>query len=323
MFWYPPMLPTLSLSTFRRTLGAAAGALLLVAGAVAGPQLAHAQSGQPRSLETAFGPVKVNAAPQRVITLDEGALDTAIALGITPVGSVAARGGTELPAYLQDHAAGVAIVGTTREPNLEAILSQRPDLILAPPGLEQRVYAVLSKIAPTVVTTETPTAPWEQRNALYAAALGKEDEMARKLDELRTRISGLRDRLPRDETFSVVRWNPQGPLAMSNRLITGQILTALGLKGTDIAANLGERPHSDILSLENLGAIDADRLFIATLNEQGEATLAAARQQPAFNRLSAVRNDHSYMVDGQVWTSATGIMAAHRILDDVERILVQ
>ena len=278
---------------------------------------------QAKTLDTAFGKVEVKAAPQRVVTLDEGALDTAVALGVPPVGSVAARGGNELPAYLQAHAPDVTIVGTTREPNLEAILSQRPDLILAPPGLEKRVYDVLSKIAPTVVADVSPTAPWQERNALYAAALGKEDAMAARLSEVDGRIAALRERVPQGESFSVVRWNPQGPLAMSSKLITGQILTALGLRATDIADKLGDRPHSDILSLENLGAIDADRLFIATLNEQGDATLAAARQQPAFNRLNAVRNDRTSTVDGQVWTSGTGIMAAERILDDIEQILAR
>lgn len=315
----------LSISSFaalqrerRAFSGLMSAALLAVAGLLSNPLQA-----QGKTLDTAFGQVKVKADPQRVITLDEGALDTALALDIQPVGSVAARGGTELPVYLQPLAKDVAIVGTTREPNLEAILSQRPDLILAPPGLEKRVYDILTKIAPTIVSTVPTTAPWQERNALYAAALDKEDEFKARVEEVEARVASLRDRVEPGQTFSVVRWNPQGPLAMSSQLITGQILTSLGLKSTDIAAGLGERPHSDILSLENLGAVDADWLFIATLNAQGEATLAAARQQPAFTRLNAVRNDRAIPVDGQVWSSATGILAAEYILNDIESILVK
>ena len=314
-----------SISTFaasqreRRTFsGLLSAALLLTASLLSAPLQA-----QEKTLDTAFGPVKVKADPQRVITLDEGALDTVLALDMQPVGSVAARGGKDLPDYLQPHAKNVAIVGATREPNLEAILSQRPDLILAPPGLEKRVYDILSKIAPTVVSTVPTTAPWQERNALYAAALGKEEAFKERLAKVETHIASLRDRVESGQTFSVVRWNPQGPMAMSSQLITGQILTALGLKSTDIAAGLGERPHSDILSLENLGAVDADWLFMATLNAQGEATLAAARQQSAFTRLNAVRNDRAIPVDGQVWSSATGILAAEYILNDIEKILVK
>ena len=279
-------------------------------------------SAQERTLDTAFGPVTVKAA-DRVVTLDEGALDTALAVGVQPVGSVAVRGGTDLPTYLQDHARNVEIVGTTREPSLEAILAQRPQLILAPPGLEKRVYDILSKIAPTVVPTVASTAPWQERNALYVAALGKEAEFGKRVQEVESRIQALRDRVKAGETFTVVRWNPQGPLAMSSKLMTGQILTALGLQSTEIAAGLGDRPHSDILSLENLGKIDADWIFIATLNEQGEATLAAARKQPAFTRLAAVRNERAVTVDGQVWSSANGVLAANRVVDDIEGILLK
>ena len=279
-------------------------------------------SAQERTLDTAFGPVTVKAA-ERVVTLDEGALDTALAVGVQPVGSVAVRGGTDLPNYLQEHAKSVEIVGTTREPSLEAILAQRPELILAPPGLEKRVYDILSKIAPTVVPTVASTAPWQERNALYVAALAKETEYQQRVAEVEARIQALRDRVKPGETFTVVRWNPQGPLAMSSKLMTGQILTALGLKSTEIAAGMGERPHSDILSLENLGKIDGDWIFIATLNEQGEATLAAARKQPAFNRLAAVRNDRAVTVDGQVWSSANGVLAAERVVDDIEGIILK
>jgi len=303
----------------RRALSGFLAALIFLAATLLSSVVLAGQ----KTLDTAFGPVTVKADPQRIITLDEGALDTALALGVQPVGSLAARGGTDLPNYLQPLAKDIAIVGTTREPNLEAILAQRPDLILAPPGLEKRVYDVLSKMAPTVVSNISATAPWQERNALYVAALDKEAEMAERVSKVEARIASLRGRIEPGQSFSIVRWNPQGPLAMSSHLITGQLLTGLGLQSTDVAAALGERPHSDILSLENLGSVDADWMFIATLNEQGDATLAAARQQPAFNRLNAVRNERAITVDGQVWSSGTGVLAAEAILDDIERILAK
>ncbi len=314
------MHPT-TLSTLAQRVRRGLPALLIAATALMGTWLSPASAAD-RTLDTAFGPVTVKSA-DRVITLDEGALDTALALGVQPVGSVAARGGTELPNYLQPHAKGVSIVGTTREPNLEAILSQRPDLILAPVGLEKRVYDILSKMAPTVVPNVSATAPWRERNALFAEALGKTEEMNARTAKVEERIASLKERIEPGQTFSVVRWNPQGPMAMSSKLITGQILTALGLRSTELAAGLEDRPHSDILSLENLGSVDADWMFIATLNQQGEATLAAARRQPAFNRLNAVRNERAVTVDGQVWSSGTGVLAAEKILDDIEGILLK
>lgn len=314
-----PIFPyTVTALTRRRTLLGLLAALAVVLSGV----FSTTVHSQPKTLNTAYGPVTVKADPQRIVTLDEGALDTVLSLGLQPVGSVAARGGNDLPTYLQPYAKEVPVVGVTREPNLEAIFSQRPDLILASPGLEKRVYDVLSKMAPTIVPTTPTTAPWQERNAQYVAALGKEQEMAERLVAVRERIEALRERIEPGLTFSVVRWMPQGPMAMSSKLITGQILTDLGMQPTSIAAELGDRPHSDILSLENLGSVDADWLFIATLNEQGDATLATARKQPAFTRLEAVRNGRAVTVDGQIWSSGTGVLAAERILDDIERLLL-
>ena len=315
----PSLLSSAAPQRGRRALLGLFSALAIGVGSLAALP-AHAQE---KTLETAFGPVTIKGQPQRVVTLDEGALDTVLAVGMQPVGSVAARGGKDLPKYLQPHAKNVTIVGMTREPSLEAILAQQPDLILASPGLEKRVYDILSKMAPTIVPTTPTTAPWQERNALYVSALGKEAEIQARIDAVQERIESIRSRIDAGQSFSVVRWMPQGPMAMSSKLITGQILTELGLKGTELAAGLGERPHSDILSLENLGAVDADWLFIATLNEQGEATLAAARQQPAFSRLGAVSNNRAVTVDGQVWSSGTGVLAAERILEDIERLIIK
>ena len=66
---------------------------------------------------------------------------------------------------------------------------------------------------------------------------------------------------------------------------------------------------------------DADWLFVASLNADGASALEAARQQPAFTRLHAVRQNHVATVDGQVWASGSGPLAAHQVLDDLQRIL--
>ena len=72
--------------------------------------------------------------------------------------------------------------------------------------------------------------------------------------------------------------------------------------------------HSDVLSLENLSQVDGDWLFLATLNEDGQAAVDAAKQSSAFTRLNVVQQEHVVPVDGQLWTSANGPLAAQAIL---------
>src|SRR5699024_11426474 len=73
-----------------------------------------------------------------------------------------------------------------------------------------------------------------------------------------------------------------------------------------LAEELGNRPHSDTLSLENLAQVDADWLLLASLTADGEQALVEAQKQPVFKRLHAVQNDRVKVVDGQVWSSGYG-----------------
>ncbi|MCL6688938.1 iron-siderophore ABC transporter substrate-binding protein [Pseudomonas sp. R3.Fl] len=273
------------------------------------------------TLDTAFGPVQVKDHPQRVVALGENTLDAALALGVQPLGALASRGGSDIPEYLKAKAGKLPLVGTVREVNLEAVLKLRPDLILASPGLTREQYAKLSLMAPTVVPKGGALEDWRAAFRSYAAALDRNAEAEQRLQELDQRIAGLRPRLPANTSLSVVRWNPQGPIMMSSHLFAGQLLDQLGLQPNPLAAQQTQRPHTDILSLENLSKADADWIFLATLNPDGEKALAEARQQPAFTRLKAVRAGHLASVDGQIWSSSSGYLAAQQVLDDVEKAL--
>jgi len=278
---------------------------------------------QARTLATAYGPVELQGSPQRVVALGDNALDAVVSLGIEPVGSLASRGGTDIPAYLKAHTGKIAVVGTTREPNLEAILALQPDLIVASTQLDKALYDKLSMMAPTLVPAGDSFDDWRETFAFYAQALDKADQGKARVAEIDSRIAALKPRLPQGVSVSVVRWNPQGPGIMSSHLFVGQLLSQLGFKPVELAESLTDRPHSDILSLENLSKVDADWLFLATLNPEGDQALAQARQQPAFTRLKAVSNKQVVSVDGQIWSSSAGYLAASQVLDDVEKAMAE
>lgn len=278
---------------------------------------AHADD---RVIDTAYGKVTVSGTPGHVVALDEQAVDTVLAVGEKPAGALATRGAEGVSNYLKDRAEGVPIVGTSREINLEAVLAAQPDLILAGARLDKTMYDKLSQIAPTIVPTSS-LAQWKDSVMIYATAMNKADEAQQALQQIDTRIAALKPKMPAGATVSVVRWMPQGALVMSSHLIVGETLQALGLKTTALSDSLVKKPHSDILSLENLSQVDGDWMFLATLNEKGKEALDNARQQPAFQRLKAAQNNHVVPVDGQVWSSGSGILAANRLLDDLEQNL--
>ncbi len=273
-----------------------------------------------RVIQGAFESVRINGTPQRVVVLDDSALDAALSLGVKPVGSLASRGGTDVPAYLKDEAGTIAIVGSVREPNLEAVLALQPDLILASGELPKAQYSRLSLIAPTVVPGGDVSQDWRDVFKFYGHALNKDEESKQRIAEVEARLASLREQLVDAPKVSVIRWNAQGPFIMASHLFAGQLLDAVGFKPNDLATKT-RKPHTDILSLENLGKADADWIFLATLNADGRKALEDAKQQPAFKRLKAVQNDQVIPVDGDVWSSSSGYFAAQRVLDDIEKVL--
>jgi iron complex transport system substrate-binding protein len=275
-----------------------------------------------RTLDSAYGPLKLSGTPQRVVALGDSALDAALSLGVQPVGTLASRGGDDVPDYLKAKAGQIALVGSVREPNLEAILRLQPDLVLASGDLSRELYAKLSLMAPTVVPTGNALQNWRETYMTYAQALGMEEQGQQRIAEIDKRSAELRQRLPQGQQISVVRWNPQGPVIMSSHLFVGQLLSNLGLRANELAAAQAQKPHSDVLSLENLSRINADWIFLATLNPDGRKALDDASKQPAFTRLKAVAEDHVVTVDGQIWSSSSGYLAAQQVLDDVEKALL-
>ncbi|RKQ95762.1 iron complex transport system substrate-binding protein [Kushneria sinocarnis] len=301
---------------FKCSLLLGAGLCLAVTAAVA----------QARTVATAHGEIDIDGRPERVVTLYEGALDAALVAGVTPLGAVATRGGKGVAAYLQSQAGDVAIVGTARETNIEAVAALGPDLILAAPSLSDEQYQLLSRLAPTIVPADTGFRPdaWKEQARLYARALDREAPVSAAIEAVEQRADALAEQQPAGETTATLaRWMPHGPMIMSTRLFSTGLLAASGYAVRDGGAVREGRPHSDPLSLENLARIDSDRLFLATLNDDGDKALAAARRSPAFERLQVVDDGHVVAVDGQLWTSASGPLAAQRVLDDIEQALAQ
>ncbi len=280
-----------------------------------------------RSVATAFGEVVVPRSPERVVTLYEGALDVALAAGVTPLGAVTTRGGDGMARYIEAHLGEQrpAIVGVVREINLEAVLALEPDVILAPPQLPEAQYRLLSRMAPTVVPLTEGLDPeaWRAETRLFAQALGREAEIEAALEQVDARAAEVAERIAADEAPSavLVRWMPQGPMVMSADLFTAGLLRAAGVAVHDAGLTRENSPHSDPLSLENLSRVDADWLFLATLNEEGREALQAAQATPAFARLDVVARDQVVPVDGQLWSSATGPLAALTILDQLDAAL--
>lgn len=120
----------------------------------------------------AMGETEVPAAPKRVVILTNEGTEALLALGIKPVGAVKSFTGNPWYDHIKADMDGVTVVGDEHQPNMEAIISLKPDLIIGNKMRQEKVYAQLSAIAPTVFS-ETLRGEWKNNFSLYAEAVNK------------------------------------------------------------------------------------------------------------------------------------------------------
>lgn len=258
--------------------------------------------------------------PQRVLTLSEVDLDAMLALGVKPIASSNGRGQNGFPRYLNGSLTeGVTSVGRLGDPSLEAVLSQQPDLILLGGFYTDQALEKLSSIAPVVVTY-TLKDDWKVGFANVAHLLDRQNEHDLFMKKYQARLAEVRKQIGEhiNDVVSIIRWNPKGPMFMYNTVFASKVLADLGLKRPAHQDKDGA-PHSPILSLESLDQLDGDWIFMGTLLTDGDAVdqMQSATSTPAFRALEGVKNNHLIPVDGSMWTSVGGPLAAMKVLDDV------
>lgn len=265
----------------------------------------------------------VPAQPKRIVVLSELDLDTALTLGVQPVGTVNGRGQATLPRYLLDKAGpDIAVVGDLDNPNLERLIDLDPDLILTN-QTKPELLSLLQEIAPTVVTGNWGQ-PWKEVFSRSAQVMNKEAEGKAFLAQYDARLQQARTQLAahQGERLSIVRWNPKGPSYMHGGTFASSVVMEMGLARPP--HQMGDKsPHSPALSLESLNLLDADWLVIGTLSASGDAVdaMQQAEQTPAFQQLGAIKARRFGAVDGSLWTSTGGPQAALRVIEDVEQLM--
>ncbi|WP_028497488.1 iron-siderophore ABC transporter substrate-binding protein [Microbacterium sp. 11MF] len=261
-----------------------------------------------RSLEHARGTADVPDQPERVVTLEPLELDTAVAIGITPVGAAVAGNVTELPSYLG--VSDVAPVGTVPEPDLEAIAALKPDLILGTESRHSELYEQLSAIAPTVFIASQAD-PWRENATLIGEALGREDEVAGLLTGVDDECARLKSEYALDgQTVQLIRPRDETTLSLYGPVsFAGSLLECVGFTIPDREWEDGLQAD---LSPENIASATADHVFVTAADVDDRSAIPAAVAS-AF--------PDATLVDTSTWVSGVGPKGAEAVLGGIERYL--
>ncbi|MFD4992306.1 ABC transporter substrate-binding protein [Cellulosimicrobium cellulans] len=307
-------------SSLRVRRGALAGALVLASALLAAcssgpaepaPTVTEDAPAAGYAVEHARGTAELAAAPQRVVTLEPVETDTAVALGVVPVGAAVLSVEAGVPGYLGEDAQAIEVVGTVPEPSLEAIAALEPDLILGTESRHADLYDQLAGIAPTVFMA-TQTDPWQENVLLVGRALGRETDAQALLTAYDERCAQLQEDYDVSGTAQLLRPRDGIVSAYGPRSFAGSTLECVGF--TTPEQDWGEDISVD-LSPERVTEAAADLVLVSAADPADPAAV------PAEIPLNAGSFPDVRVVDQSYWISGVGPLGGQAVLDDVEQFL--
>ncbi len=295
-------------------------AVLLLAGCSGSPSDsaagASADSGQPVTIEHAFGETTVPADPQRVVTLGWGSTEAAIAVGVIPVAIPFDSYAGDSKGVLPWVADAVEKAGATMptvlpespdEPPYEAIAAADPDVILAVySGITKEQYDTLSQIAPVVAYPDVAwSTPWRDVISTVGTALGRSGEADAVLQGIDGELAAAATAHPEfaGKTIAAV-WDVGGTFYVYKQADprVGFMLD-LGFQvapSVDALAN-GDSTFFYTLSYEQLDKLDAD-VVLSYSDTQAEAD--AFLTSPQTSVIPAVKAGHVAQLVGTQYVAA-------------------
>ncbi|MEV4563135.1 iron-siderophore ABC transporter substrate-binding protein [Nonomuraea sp. NPDC049419] len=299
---------------------ALAAMLPVLALAACGTSTTAEDAGPTRTVKHAMGETKVPMTPKRVVVLDTDKLDSMVSLGLAPVGAAQAQENQTWPEYLGSALAGTKPVGTLQQPNIEAIIALKPDLILGSKFRQAAFYDKLSKIAPTVFTDRVGIT-WKENFLLDAEALGKKEQAQQLLTAYETRAEEVGAKYSKLQV-SIVRFMPTEIRMYGPQSFSGIVVGDAGIPRPEVQQlNDQEDRRFGKLSQENIAKADGDAIFYSAYGENAAKAQAEVTGGPLWKNLEAVKSGNAHNVDDEIWMTGIGVTAAGKILDDLDKHL--
>ena len=211
-------------------------------------------------------------------------------------------------------------VGTRSQPSLEVIASLKPDLIIADPSRHTAVFEELKKIAPTVMFDSRHESYQENLETAQKIGdvVGKSAEMKAKINEHNDYIANIAKNLgvqgkkasfgtSREDKFNIQNDNGY----------VGSFLTTLGFAPTKLNS---DQAFVEI-NLEQLVMEKPEYLFIAHYRDESIARKWEA--EPLWKAIPAVKANHVYSVDADMWARGRGLEASKIMAKQIEGFVKQ
>ena len=272
------------------------------------------------TVKDAKGEFTLDKTPSRVVVLEYSFVDALAQVGVSPVGVADDNKIDRILPQVREKIAAWQSVGTRSQPSLEVIASLKPDLIIADPSRHTAVFEELKKIAPTVMFDSRHESYQENLETAQKIGdlVGKSSEMKAKINEHNDYIANIAKNLgvqgkkasfgtSREDKFNIQNDNGY----------VGSFLTTLGFAPTKLNS---DQAFVEI-NLEQLVMEKPEYLFIAHYRDESIARKWEA--EPLWKTIPAVKANHVYSVDADMWARGRGLEASKIMAKQIEGFVKQ
>ena len=272
------------------------------------------------TIKDAKGEFTLDKTPSRVVALEYSFVDALAQVNVSPVGVADDNKIDRILPQVREKIAAWQSVGTRSQPSLEVIASLKPDLIIADPSRHTAVFEELKKIAPTVMFDSRHESYQENLETAQKIGdlVGKSAEMKAKINEHNDYIANIAKNLgvqgkkasfgtSREDKFNIQNDNGY----------VGSFLTTLGFAPTKLNS---DQAFVEI-NLEQLVMEKPEYLFIAHYRDESIARKWEA--EPLWKAIPAVKANHVYSVDADMWARGRGLEASKIMAKQIEDFVKQ
>ena len=272
------------------------------------------------TVKDAKGEFTLDKTPSRVVALEYSFVDALAQVGVSPVGVADDNKVDRILPQVREKIAAWQSVGSRSQPSLEVIASLKPDLIIADPSRHTAVFEELKKIAPTVMFDSRHESYQENLETAQKIGdlVGKSAEMKAKINEHNDYIANIAKNLgvqgkkasfgtSREDKFNIQNDNGY----------VGSFLTTLGFAPTKLNS---DQAFVEI-NLEQLVMEKPEYLFIAHYRDESIARKWEA--EPLWKAIPAVKANHVYSVDSDMWARGRGLEASKIMAKQIEGFVKQ
>ncbi|MGN5883313.1 ABC transporter substrate-binding protein [Staphylococcus simulans] len=274
------------------------------------------------------GTTKVKEDAKRVVALEYSFVDALAALDVKPVGVADDNKKDRIIKPIREKIGDYESVGTRKQPNLEVISKEKPDLIIADAQRHKGIYKELNKIAPTILL---PSFDGDYKENLesfktIAKALNKEKEGQKRLDEHKKKMDEYSKDITLNKDLAALPavLTKTDIMAHSDKSYVGQVFNELGFKealNKDVSKDLPKYLEGPYLKMttEQVAKVNPKQMFIM-IDEKDKPLLKKQENDKVWQTIDAVKNKRVYTVDRSTWSRSRGLISSEEIAKELVKL---